>query len=62
MAPNFIECDREQAFLMPPSLREWVPQDHLVWTVLEAVEGWTCLTSTPTTAPMGTAARPMTRG
>jgi transposase len=38
MAPNFIECDREQAFLMPPSLRDWVPEDHLVWTVLGAVE------------------------
>jgi transposase len=38
MAPNFIECDREQAFLMPPSLRDWVPEDHLVWTILGAVE------------------------
>jgi transposase len=37
MAQNFIGCDREQAFLMPPSLREWVPEDHLVWTVLDAV-------------------------
>ena len=38
MAANFIECDREQGFLMPPSLRDWVPEDHLVWTVLGAVE------------------------
>jgi transposase len=38
MAPNFIGCDREQAFLLPPSLREWVPEDHLVWTIVEAVE------------------------
>jgi transposase len=38
MAPNFIECGREQAFLMPPSLLDWVPEDHLVWTILEAVE------------------------
>jgi transposase len=38
MAANFIECGREQAFLMPPSLRDWVPEDHLVWTVLQAVE------------------------
>jgi transposase len=37
MAQNFIGCDREQVFLMPPSLREWVPEEHLVWTVLEAV-------------------------
>jgi transposase len=37
MALNFIGCDRDQVFLMPPSLREWVAEDHLVWTVLEAV-------------------------
>jgi transposase len=37
MARSFIGCDREQVFLMPPSLREWVPEDHLVWTVLDAV-------------------------
>jgi transposase len=34
---NFIGCDRDQVFLMPPSLREWVPEGHLVWTVLDAV-------------------------
>jgi len=38
MAPNFIECGREQVFLMAPSLREWVLEDHLVWTILGAVE------------------------
>jgi transposase len=38
MPRNFIECDREQAFLMPPSLREWLPGDHLAWFVIEAVE------------------------
>jgi transposase len=38
VAQNFIECDREQAFLMPPSLRGWLPEDHLAWFVLEAVE------------------------
>jgi transposase len=37
MAMNFIGCDRDQVFLMPPSLREWVAEDHLVWTVLDAV-------------------------
>src|SRR4249919_4000904 len=34
---NFIGCDREQAFLLPPSLREWLPGDHLAWFVLDAV-------------------------
>jgi transposase len=38
MPQNFIECGREQVFLMPPSLLEWLPEDHLVWTVLGSVE------------------------
>ena len=39
MAQNFIECDREQAFLLPPSLCEWLPEDHLAWFVIDAVAG-----------------------
>jgi transposase len=35
---NFIECDREQGFLIPPSLRDWLPADHLAWFVIESVE------------------------
>ena len=38
MPQNFIACDREQSFLLPPSLLEWVPEDHLVWTILGAVD------------------------
>jgi transposase len=38
MAQNFISCDRDQELLLPPSLREWLPDDHLAWFVLEAVE------------------------
>lgn len=38
MPQNFIECDREQVLLMPPSLRDWLPEDHFVWFVLAAVE------------------------
>jgi transposase len=38
MPQNFIGCDREQVLLMPPSLRDWLPQDHLAWFVLAAVE------------------------
>jgi transposase len=37
MAQNFLACDREQAYLMPPSLREWLPADQLAWCVLDAV-------------------------
>jgi len=38
MAKNFVECERGQLLLMPPSLTEWLPDDHLVWTILGAVE------------------------
>src|SRR5215203_3261214 len=38
MPQNFIACDREQELLLPPSLRDWLPQDHLAWFVLDAVE------------------------
>jgi hypothetical protein len=31
MAQNFIGCDREQELLLPPSLREWLPEEHLAW-------------------------------
>lgn len=37
MAHNFIPCDRDQSYLMPPSLRDWLPEDHLAWFVLDAV-------------------------
>jgi hypothetical protein len=37
MAVSFIGCDRELVLLVPSSLRGWVPEDHLVWTVLDAV-------------------------
>jgi transposase len=30
--------DRDQQFLLPPDVRDWVPADHVVWTVLEVIE------------------------
>jgi hypothetical protein len=38
MGPNFLECDRDQVLLLPPSLREWLPEGHLAWFVIDAVE------------------------
>jgi hypothetical protein len=35
---DFLACDRDQELLLPPSLREWLPEDHLAWFVLDAVE------------------------
>jgi transposase len=37
MPQNFLACDREQVFLMPPDVREWLPEGHLAWFVLDAV-------------------------
>ncbi|MFL5862843.1 MAG: hypothetical protein ACJ780_19040 [Solirubrobacteraceae bacterium] len=37
MAQNFVCADRDQVFLLPPSLREWLPRDHLAWWVIDAV-------------------------
>src|SRR3954447_10440436 len=37
MAQNFLACEREQELLLPPSLREWLPEGHLAWCVLDAV-------------------------
>ena len=38
MARDFVSCERGQVMLMPPSLMEWLPEDHLVWTILGAVD------------------------
>jgi transposase len=37
VAQNFLPCDRDQELLLPPSLREWLAEDHLAWFVLESV-------------------------
>ena len=38
MAYNFVACDRDQPYLLPPSLTDWLPDNHLAWFVIEAVE------------------------
>jgi len=38
MPQNFLMCDREQELLLPPSLREWLPEGHLAWFVIEAFD------------------------
>src|ERR671930_1588080 len=37
MGQRFVACDREQSFLMPPDVREWLPPRHLAWFVIDAV-------------------------
>lgn len=38
MPQNFLGCDRDQAMLLPPDLRDWLDEDHLAWFVIEAIE------------------------
>jgi transposase len=34
----FVSADREQRFLLPPDMRDWLAEDHVVWLVLDAVD------------------------
>jgi transposase len=35
---RFVNADRDQTFLLPPDMRDWVPKDDLCHFVIEAVE------------------------
>jgi transposase len=37
MAPRFVTIDRDTPLLLPPNLLDWVPEDHLVHFILDAV-------------------------
>ena len=38
MAQNFVVVDREQLWLMPPSVDDWLPADHLARFVVDVVD------------------------
>lgn len=38
MAREYLTGNREQQFLLPPDMREWLPPDHLVWFIVEVME------------------------
>jgi hypothetical protein len=38
MAYNFLRGDRDQPFLLPPDLRDWLPAGHLAWFILDVVD------------------------
>lgn len=37
MGYNFLPCERDQLYLMPPALQDWLPEGDLAWFVLDAV-------------------------
>ena len=36
--PNFVQRHQSQLYLLPPDLRDWLPEDDLAHFVVEAVE------------------------
>jgi transposase len=38
MAYNFLCAERDQPFLLPPDLRDWLPDGHLAWFILDVVD------------------------
>lgn len=34
---SFVTADVDQSFLLPPDVRDWLPEDDLAWVVMEAV-------------------------
>jgi transposase len=38
VAYNFVAVERDQRFLLPPDMRDWLPEDHLVWFVIDVVD------------------------
>jgi transposase len=38
MSQNFLAADREQPYLLPPDVRDWLPERHFAWFVIDAVE------------------------
>ena len=37
MAKGYRPVDRDQQFLLPPDMREWLPAEHPVWLVISVV-------------------------
>src|SRR6266403_1873054 len=38
MSGRFVSVDRDTAYLLPPSVQEWLPDNHLARFVVEIVE------------------------
>ena len=37
MAARFVSIDHDTPLLLPPDLRDWVPENHLVHFIMDAV-------------------------
>ena len=34
---NLLRWERDQSYLMPPSMRDWLSEGHLAWFIVDAV-------------------------
>jgi hypothetical protein len=59
---TFRSFEPDQILLMPPSLNEWLPEDHLARFVAELVDAVLDLSPISPTTPRRGATRLMTRG
>jgi hypothetical protein len=69
MGQIFKPCERDQLFLLPPNMREWLPEGHLAYFIVDLVEQMDLseIYSTTRKTKMGRSrrrrdSRPMTRG
>jgi transposase len=56
MARRFRRVDRDQPFLLPPDMREWLPAGHLAWFVIDVVESLEVSRFAARVTPRGSAA------
>lgn len=38
MARDFLPYNQDQQYLLPPDMREWIPEDHLIWFLSDVVD------------------------
>ncbi len=38
MTHKYVDCDRDQLFLLPPSMLDWLPEDDLAYFVIDTVK------------------------
>lgn len=38
MGYHFIECDRDQRFLLPEDMRDWLPEDDVCWFLIDVMD------------------------
>ncbi len=36
-SPRFLQCDRDTLYLMPPSIQDWLPENHLARFIVDVV-------------------------